>query len=402
MKNENQESVLNGTSVYDLLTDDNIKTISRIIEEKCEEWDISQRQLSTAINISRGSLQRIMNEEADSIDVLDLLKVSNFFNIDLSDLIKIHVANAETDEIKKLESARRNGYIINNFDLKTLKSIGFINSQTDFDEIEKRIKKFFGYNSVFEYSAEPVNFVFSRTNRNYSDKMLKFWLSIVMHQISKLKNPNPYDREKLLKILPKIRIATLDEEYGFTNFCKALYECGVTVIVESYLSKTQIRGATFIIEEKPYIVLTNLNKRLDTLWFTLAHELCHTIEDFDFISKQVYHLSGDKLLFEDELLETRANEFAKRMLLSESNLKYIERFISVEGVVKEFAKQINIHYSIIYGFYLDKNPDDYPRFRPFIVSSEIATKNLEIIPWQKTTLEETIPELRSKHSYQMN
>ncbi|MFA5234162.1 MAG: hypothetical protein WC390_07165 [Sulfurimonas sp.] len=43
-------------------------------------------------------------------------------------------------------------YIDENFDLKTLKKIGFIKSIKDYDEIEKRICKFFGLKNIYEYS----------------------------------------------------------------------------------------------------------------------------------------------------------------------------------------------------------------------------------------------------------
>src|SRR5690606_9925777 len=160
-----------------------------------------------------------------------------------------------------------------------------------------------------------------------------------------------------------------------------LYEAGVSVLVLSYLTKTQIRGLTVISDDKPYIILTNFNKRYDTLWFTLAHELCHVLEDFDFVKEQGYHLSGGSDLFQDELLEDRANLFAREILISTDEYEYIKRFIEAEGIVLEYAEENCIHPSIIYGAYLYDFPNYIPKFRKFLKNSDLTIKLIEQKPW---------------------
>ena len=44
-------------------------------------------------------------------------------------------------------------YIDENFDLKTLKKVGFIKNIKDYDAIEKRICEWFGLSNIYEYST---------------------------------------------------------------------------------------------------------------------------------------------------------------------------------------------------------------------------------------------------------
>lgn len=113
-------------------------------------------------------------------------------------------------------------------------------------------------------------------------------------------------------MIVKIKPYSQDITNGLLTVCRALYNIGVTVIFQNYLTTTQVRGATFIINEKPSVVITDFNKNYPTLWFTLLHELNHVLFDFDTIEKSSYHLSDDNDLF---LIEDQANTFCKKFFL---------------------------------------------------------------------------------------
>src|SRR5690606_29280343 len=104
--------------------------------------------------------------EAQKIDIHTILKIAQFFNVDIKELIQVHISSASAEEISILEKARKYGYLIKNFDLKLLRKIGFISDEKDVDSIEKRIKDFFNLNSLYEYSTVNINTVFSRTKND--------------------------------------------------------------------------------------------------------------------------------------------------------------------------------------------------------------------------------------------
>jgi len=385
MKKENDDFL---NSIFALLTNLDTPRLRDLLIKKCKELGISQRKLSEIIGLERKSIQRIIEDEAQKIDIVTFLKISHFLKIDVQSLMQIYVSKITLESIREIEKTKKASYILHTFDLDILKKEGFIKNKYDFDGIENRIVKYFKISSLYEYNNFTQAAYFSRIQRDYSNKMLNFWISLIYHQISKINNPNIYNKELLITILPKLRGLTRDEKSGLQRVVRSLYEAGVTIILQSYVKKTQIRGATFINHGKPFIVLTNYNNRYDSLWFSIAHELYHVLKDFEQIEKLNYHLTGESDLFIDDLAEEHANEFARDLFFSKPKMKYIKDFIDIPEYVDDYAKENNVHKSIIYGFYLFENKEENIKYRKFLHKSEEAVKNMLITPWDKKDIEE--------------
>jgi Zn-dependent peptidase ImmA (M78 family)/transcriptional regulator with XRE-family HTH domain len=377
-------------SIFSLLSQPEVVGFADFIESKRGELGISKRTLCSWAGMQRLSYDRILNGEAKTIDILTFLKLAQFFNINVDHLIHIYVAGVESNDIKELDKAKKAGFILKYFDLDQLKKTGFIDDKFDFENIENRIRNFFGLNSIFEYGKPLSLTLFSKTANQSSDKMLNFWLSVVQYQLGRLKNKNPYNRDYLLKIIPKIRSLTLDEENGLAIVIRELYKAGVTVLIESYLGKTQIRGGTFLHKENPCIVLTTFNKRYDTLWFSLVHELYHVLKDMDLIRTYGYHLTGEENLFTSQISEQKANKFANELLLPENMLESIAEFIDIQGIVEYKSKEWQVHEKIIYGRYMSLYPNDHYKYSKKVKLEDITLTKYFVDPWKEDTLEETI------------
>ena len=299
-------------------------SLKELFEKKASELGISSRQIESGLSIERKSLNAILVLDAQRIDVVNLLKLGSFLGKDFEETIKILVANLPIEFIKELERARRFNFIVNNFDLKALKAAKFFESVSDFDEIEHRLTYFFGLDNILDYEKK-VGAAFSKTKRGGNNKVLDFWTKATHAYFEKVNNPNSYNRTALKDIIPKIKPHSRDTKKGLSTVIKALYNIGVTVVYQPYFPNTQVRGATYIINDKPCIVLTNLNKNYATLWFALLHELYHAIFDFDEIKSMLFHLTGENDLL--ILSENRADDFAKNYFLSEDKAKYIYPFI---------------------------------------------------------------------------
>lgn len=383
-------------NIYNLLSESNAPQLRDLLLQKCQELQLSQRNLSKITGIERKSIQRIIDGEAQKIDVLTFLKLSQFLKVDIQNLMQLYVSKLSPESIKDIENTRKASYILHHFDLDILKKQKFITNKNDYQKIEERIISYFGLSSLFEYTQYAQAAYFSRIQRNHSDKMLNFWISLVFYQIKKLDNPNNFNRELLKTIIPKLRGLTRDEQSGLKRAALSLHEAGITIIFQSYISKTSIRGATFIYNGRPYIVLTNHNKRYDSIWFSLVHELFHVLQDFKQIEKLTYHITGGSDLFIDNLAEESADEFARELLLQTEKLNYIKDFIDIPAYVEDFAKKNNVHPSIIYGFYLfnDKSEREYMRYRNNLLSSDNAVKALLIDPWDNKNIDEITDQIK--------
>jgi Zn-dependent peptidase ImmA (M78 family) len=381
------------TSIYDLLSEYESESLVDAVIKKYESLDMTKHQFCKILEIDKTSWERIIKGKHQKFDVPMLLKISQFLEIDIKQAIEMYIEHSQSNIIQELETVKKNNFLTNYFDLKSLKKIGFIKTIQDLKYIEEKIIGFFQFDDLSDYLVQDIRPLFSQTKIKSSDKMLLFWNRIVLEQIKTIQNPYPFDEKRMLTVIPKMREATMDVENGFNNFIQTLFECGVTVIVETYISKTGIRGGTFSYKEKPYIVLTNIYNRYPTLWFTLAHEICHVINDFDYITHQGYHLTGEDTLLNDDLQEEMANNFAERIFLSEDNAKFIEKYILIDEIVSQYAKSWNVHKSFIYARYLNTHNDknNWNKFQKYLISSSPAIKNIEVKnAWMEKTVQKTV------------
>ncbi|MEQ9308122.1 MAG: helix-turn-helix transcriptional regulator [Balneolaceae bacterium] len=371
------------------------KNLRELYTEKRDSLELSDNQISDVLGIQYKSLMRILNNEAQKIDYVTLYKFSRFLNVDIEELGKIYMSD-DSETVVEIDLARRNTYIVENFDLKDLKNIGLIKSVSNLREIEKRLLDFFQFEKITDYDGLMTGVMFSKTKLTPHDKMRSFWVKSAHALFKKIDNPNDYLRSDLVDLIPKIRPYTQNVRKGFLIVAQALYNIGITVIFQRYLTNTQVRGGTFFVNGKPCIVITDFNKSYPTLWFALIHELYHVLYDLDRIQKNIFHLTGepDMLLIEEE----KANDFAREFLFSNEKTKFIASLIHNHVVVSNYAKESQVHPSLIYAFFQhDKSMDgeDYwGAFRDHIPKSDIAVEHLNLVPWEKETIDQSVEELK--------
>lgn len=391
--------------LYKYLNENSSESLYELIAKKREEMNLSNLQMSKILGIDKTTFDRILKKledgDSSSIDFFAVLKICNLFGVDIQEMSEIYASSLKAEYIGELEHARKANYIVNQFDVKALKEIGFIDSISDFRQIEQRIITFFQLESIFQYNTEIGTVLFSRTRANSHDKMRELWVRSAFYQFEKIKNEHEYDRNALLKIIPKIRPYTRFEEKGFFMVIKALYNVGVTVIVQSYLSKTQVRGGTFAVQNKPCIVITDFNKSYATLWFALMHELYHVLYDFEDLKSYKYHLTGESDLY--LLREDDADTFACEMLFPKEKLDFIRHLITVPVSVASYAEQNKIHPAIIYSFFCydekkNKGKDFYPLYQKYFGKADKILHLVKTNPWDKDTIYQEIDSIKQRLS----
>ncbi len=390
------------SSIYNILGISNNRSLNHLIDDKKEQLSInSDRQLSTLLGINIDTLNRILNGENQKVDLISIIKISTFLELEIQDTINVYLSTLKPDALAEIEETKKANFIVKNFDLDGLKKIGFIKKKTDFKHIEERITDFFDIKSVFDYVDEVAVPLFSKGKKSSSDLMNDFWIKSAYSQLEKIDNPNDFNHIDFKKLVTKIRPYSRLETVGFHTVIRALYVVGVTVIIQKYVSKTSVKGATFIVKGKPCIVITDYYGKYDMMWFTLFHELCHIYYDLEDLKLNKFHLSGspDLLL----LNEDRANLFARTMLFSDEKLSYISSNINNPHAVSIYAEEHGVHPSIIYGFYIYDQPENikgklYRKFSKYLISSDVALKSLKSNIWMSQNPKEEIKNIIEKIS----
>lgn len=366
-------------------------------EQKLSDYNVSKTKALKLLNIDKDVFEQIISGTAKQPNLIHVVKIAEFMEINIDKFIQIVLNNQSKINIGSIDNARKATFLLKNFDVKTLTKLGFFDKNYETDELVYKVLTFFGYSSIQEYEDELVEPLFSRSKRNFSDKMKDFWIKSAYQTFRIIGNPNEYNRVKLKDLIIKVKPYSQDVKEGLFTVCKALYNIGVTVIFQDYLSTTQVRGGTFIINGKPCIVLTDFKKKYPTIWFTLLHELHHVLFDFDLIETNSFHLTGDDDLF---LIEDKADSFSRDFFMAEDKFHYIKKYINNPFLVSKFAIQNEIHVSIVYSFYTwyqDKlyGKNYHAAFRDFYPNYKEALIKLNPISWNDISIKETSKRIKS-------
>lgn len=376
---------------------DESTSIKELFEIKLKEIGLSQFQIEKFLNIEHKTLEGILDKTAKRVDVVNILKLSNFLNIENNTLLRIFSHNMPSETFGELERAKKSNYIVSNFDITNLRKCKFLKSKDTIQDIENRITKFFGLSSILDYSKKIVNPAYSRTKRSPNQLMRTFWIVSAKAQFEGINNPNDFDREALVRLMPKIRPYTINVEKGLLTVVQALYNIGITIIYQPMLPTVQVRGATLSVNDKPCIVLTDWRKNYPTIWFALMHELHHVLYDFEDIQANKYHLSGELDLFLDQ--EDNANNFSREYLFSEEKSKFIFPLINDELLVYEYAKKSQIHPSIIYNFHnydlsMQGDSKAWTKFKIHFPDVKLAIQHLNTNLWNKDIILDSVKEIK--------
>jgi len=392
MKNFDIDYLLKSILSQDLGVD-----VKQIFEDKLIEYNISKTKALKLLSIDKDVFEEIISGTAKQPNLIHVVKIAEFLHIDINNFIKIVLDNQSQENIASIDNARKASFLLKNFDVRTLTKLNFFNTKDNVDALVDKVLSFFGYSSIKEFEEQLDQPLYSKTKRNFSDKMKDFWIKSAYQTFKVINNPNDYDRDQLKELIVKLKPYSQDVSEGLFTVCKALYNIGVTVIFQDYLSTTQVRGATFILNGKPCIVITDFNKKYPTIWFTLLHELHHVLFDYDLIKTNSFHLTGESDLF---LIEDKADSFARDFFMSEEKFHFIKRYITNSFIVSKFAKQNEIHESIIYSFFTWYQDKIYGKnynaaFREFYPNYKDAVMRLNPISWSDSSIKATSEKIKS-------
>lgn len=330
------------------------ENLVKLFEERVNELGIAPTNALEIMDIEYRPLQHILNGTSPRVDARNFIKLSNFLNLPVERIVKLFYKALESNFSDLQEFPKDKVDFINkNFDLATLKRIGFINDIANYRHIEESILRYFGYKTIFEFKLPDQDVAFSSGVRPPKSILSKgFWVKSAIETFEILSNPYEYNRKALMNYIPEIRWQSTNVENGLKNVVNDLFNLGVTVLYQKSVPSLHLKGATIIVNGKPCIVLTDYMGFYTTLWHTLCHELSHVLFDLEEIRKSKYHISEEdceELPIKEK--EEAADYFAREFLFSKDKLELIKPHINNKKFVSEFANRNQVHESFIYTYY---------------------------------------------------
>ncbi|WP_199856424.1 ImmA/IrrE family metallo-endopeptidase [Lunatibacter salilacus] len=383
--------------LQEIFQDDSGFDIKERFEVKIAEYGLSKTKALRLLNIDKDVFSEILNGNAKQPNLIHVIKIGEFLDVDVHEFIKMVLKNQNTENIASIDRARKLKFLLINFDVKALTKEGFFSAENDVDDLVDKALTYFGYETISEFEKQLTEPLYSRSKRQFSDKMKDFWVRSAYQSFRLINNENLYDRDRLKDIIASMKPYTQDVENGLFIVCRALYNSGVTVIFQNYLQTTHVRGATFFINQKPCIVITDYLKKYPTLWFTLLHELHHVLFDLETVKTNNYHLSDDQDLF---LIEEKANSFARDFFMPIESFNYIKNYINNSYMVQRFAKDNDVHVSLVYSFYTWYQKELYDKnyhaaFKEFYPNCRTAIKRLNPISWTTSTIKASSEKIKA-------
>ncbi len=342
------------------------ESLLELFEQRLLSLEIRKTTALKIMGMGTRTLDGILSGEQKLLDYTQLIKLSNFLGIELDEVAKLYLEKLkETYPLSKNinQTSEIVDFLNEKFNLAELRKVGIIKSLTDYDEIINSVTKYFGLKDILDYREPQLNVVFSAGKKAKKNCSLENWMFLAEQMCIELRNPNDYNRDKLIDYFPLIRSYSMDVLNGLVNVIKHLYQLGITVVFVPSFPSLHIRGATFVVNDKPCIALTDYRGFYPTLWFGLIHELYHVLFDWDEIFSSNYHISleNQEQLDSTSQNELEADEFARKYLFSLEKTKEIGSLINNQEIVREFATVNHVDPSFIYVFYAYDAPKNNKR-----------------------------------------
>ena len=361
--------------------------LTDFFQKRIDELKITPTDALKLLGMGQNTLHGILHGTQQLVNFGNLIKLADFLQLPKEKVVDLYLNELEKNHPPQHSiSPDKVKFIKENFDLAALKKSGFIKSISDYSEIEKKITYYFGLRSIFDYTSPSVDVAYSEVSikpKNYLTRA--FFTNAAKYFFEEVENPYEFNRELLINYFAEIRWYSSNVELGLKSVVRDLFKMGITVIYLPPLSSLRIRGATFAVNNKPCIVLTDYIGFYPTLWFALVHELFHVLFDWEEIKQNKYHLTDD----DDDRLKIRekeneADNFARQYLFSLEKTNKVKDFLNNQMYVKDVARANQVHPSFIYVFYAwDTGKKDrmaWPRARRHSPDIKLSIREMDN-PW---------------------
>lgn len=232
----------------------------------------------------------------------------------------------------------------------------WIQATTDIDLLEKQILGFYGASSLDELTNSIPNAL--RKSNSYVKETAseRFWMQRVRQLAPAAPVSSKYSEALFAQAMNKFK-GFLGHPESVRHIPKVLADTGIRFVIVENLPRTGIDGVCLWLDKfSPVIALSLFRDRMDSVWFTLFHEMDH-VKNRDGL--MLPPIVDSRLTGEDSLhggtkpeAEKRADLFATTSLIPAEEMDdFIIRIgpLYSKPRIDGFARRIGVHPSIVLG-----------------------------------------------------
>ena len=204
----------------------------------------------------------------------------------------------------------------------------------------KCVREFLSVASLTVLEEQNLSVNFRSCSENLSKSNIVNANAMVQIAINRtLKTDIPkYNKKKFEKAVSFAVTQTGNHKYFFPIIKKAFGDAGVALVALPNLKNSGVNGASKRVDGKVMLMVNDRRHYADTFWFTLFHEIGHS-------------LNGDLGVSFEGRKEDEADLFARNMLIPQDKYENLIRQHQYfdEVVIREFAESIGRDPGIVLG-----------------------------------------------------
>ncbi len=319
------------------------------IQEHIEAIGMSQAELAKRMGRSVVKLNELIRGKApltpDTAQKLEyILDVPSSFWLNLEAIYR-----SELLEIEKMKKQQEANEWLKNFPISYLKKINILPDSNKKPELLDALLKFFRVAGHKEwaniYENSPLIFKIA-SQYSTNPYAISVWLRLGEIQAEKIELAE-FNKKKITESIPLLQTISFRHEHNWLEQLQdSCASFGVALVYTPCIEKTPIYGASRWIKNNtvPLIQLTDRHKDYNSFWFSFYHELAH----IRFHNKSDIFLSGIENIKQNEEKENEADNFAKKMLISDSKWNIIQKgFDHTTNKILSLSQELFIHPSIL-------------------------------------------------------
>lgn len=240
-------------------------TIGEIIKENKEYFNYSNADISKIANIDIKTVRNIINNKTEP-DIKTLSKLEDIFEMHRGDLITLQMNINSLKKDIKIDEAASN-------------KLNKIFKTTSYETIKLKTIKLLKGMGTNEYKGYLKNNLVGYYKYREND-LANIWIALSLKQITGRSYPNKFYKTDSKSIDSKvIEIMLTDNSFDkkIKDVNDVLTTKGIYLINTPFIKSSTIRGATFKLNNKAFILMNDNGKRECYYIFTLLHELVHLI-----------------------------------------------------------------------------------------------------------------------------
>ncbi len=256
-------------------------------------------------------------------------------------------------ECTEEEQVRENARLYDLIPVREIQRRGWIKSTKSPEDLREELKAFFGVSDLTEV-PEFQQAARMAANNEKAKAAFAAWCRRSF-LVSQLVQVNRFVKSRIPNLIKELRLLFSEPE-EVRHVPNILAEYGIRFVLVQHLKGTRLDGAALTYSQsKPVISMSMRYGRLDYFWFTLIHELAH-----------IFYNDGPKydvdiLTYDDDDVETRANEFASSTLVPKDQMEsFILRTSPIysRSKIVNFSRRMGVHPAIVIGQLKNREPDE--------------------------------------------